>query len=211
MEHSETKKMMIEASKKMEAFERLTAGISEYIKNKDEIKTALSLGLNPENTQFLETILCEKQDIDQKLDVIHKELESQLDILTEQYAKEKYSLEIGDIVDRELGKSKWALCIYWINLCDNEHLYVSGLKVTKQGKIGKRVCGFYTNWENWTKRSDTDLKMKKFKSYSGDEYLISEKKFDIETKEYNDALNAGDEKTMLKFEEGHTGWILISA
>lgn len=210
MEHSETKKMMIEASKKMEAFERLTAGISEYIKNKDEIKTALSLGLNPENTQFLETILCEKQDIDQKLDVIHKELESQQDILTEQYAKEKYSLEIGDIVDCDRGKHKWALCIYWINLCDDESLYVSGLKVTKQGKVGKRSCGFYTDSEYWTKREGTDLKMKKFKSFSGDEYLISEKKFDIETKEYNDALNTGDEKTMLKFEEGHTGWILIS-
>lgn len=47
---------------------------------------------------------------------------------------------------------------------------------------------------------------KTFKSYSGDNYLIPSSKYEKEVKEYKEALARGDEETMLKFEEGHTGW-----
>lgn len=48
----------------------------------------------------------------------------------------------------------------------------------------------------------------RIKSYSGDTYDVPESQSD-EIKQYRDALARGDEMTMLKFEEGQTGWKYI--
>nr|WP_229650256.1 hypothetical protein [Vibrio splendidus]MCC4882916.1 hypothetical protein [Vibrio splendidus] len=50
------------------------------------------------------------------------------------------------------------------------------------------------------------MKNKVFLSYSGDMFLIPVEQFEQETKAYCEAIKNGDEETMLKFEEGETGW-----
>ena len=50
------------------------------------------------------------------------------------------------------------------------------------------------------------MAMKSFRTYSGDNYLIPAEQYEHEVKEYREALNRGDERTMLKFEGGETGW-----
>ena len=49
--------------------------------------------------------------------------------------------------------------------------------------------------------------MRSFKSYSGDYYLIPAEQYEFETHDYHDALERGDERKMMHYEEGQTGWI----
>jgi len=46
-----------------------------------------------------------------------------------------------------------------------------------------------------------------FASYSGDAYHIPKKQFASDVREYNIAVRNMDEQSILKFEEGFTGWI----
>ena len=49
------------------------------------------------------------------------------------------------------------------------------------------------------------MKKSNFKSCSGDKYYVPEEQYDTEVAEYKDAIERGDEATMLCFEEGETG------
>lgn len=50
-----------------------------------------------------------------------------------------------------------------------------------------------------------------FKSESGDSYFIPTAYYDYEVRSYKEAVERGDERVMLHFEEGGTGWIYVDA
>ena len=47
---------------------------------------------------------------------------------------------------------------------------------------------------------------KLFRSESGDWFRIPPDQYDKEVEEYTNAVQLGDEKKVLHFEEGYTGW-----
>ncbi len=48
--------------------------------------------------------------------------------------------------------------------------------------------------------------MRYFRSESGDLYTIPDEQYISDVQEYRAAVERGDETTMLRFEEGWTGW-----
>lgn len=51
--------------------------------------------------------------------------------------------------------------------------------------------------------------MRFFKSESGDMYEIPDENYEEDVKNYREAVKRDDESTMLYYEEGRSGWILI--
>ena len=50
---------------------------------------------------------------------------------------------------------------------------------------------------------------KEFKSCSGDWFWVPIKSYRADTAAYKEAIKTNDEKTMLFYEDGETGWIFI--
>lgn len=50
-----------------------------------------------------------------------------------------------------------------------------------------------------------------FRSHSGDWFAVPEGQFQVETRAYAAAVAESDDDTMLRFEEGWTGWTFVNS
>ncbi|EGR1893412.1 MULTISPECIES: hypothetical protein [Vibrio] len=155
MELDVLEKQLETAKEGFDSYESAYSDLEDFYNNRDRIEKTLALDISDENRQFLACTLQVMTQVEERLTSIYQEIENNQNDLTEQYAKAKYSLVLGDFVDYvDFNGKQCALRVEQIYYTGDKSLNIGGTKLVKSGKVGKMHGFFSTKTSHWKKRTE---------------------------------------------------------